>query len=495
MTASPRPYENAATVSCSGVGSRAELTTPMTIGRIRLLAELGAGGNATVYYGLAKGPGAVVREVAVKRMHAHLARDPKFVDLFLDEARLASFVRHANVLSAIDVVEADNELLIVMDYLPGESLSALLKSLAMREERAPLPVVAAIGVSLLQGLHAAHTATDEEDRALEVVHRDVSPQNVIVGADGVSRLIDFGVAKSIGQQHLTETGAIMGKLAYMAPEVVRGDRPSPQSDLFAAAIVLWELVSGRRLFVGDSDAELLLALLEAPISSPSTVRPEAPAPLDEVLLRGLERDPTARFPDAISMAKALEQAVAPASTMAVAEWLQSVAADSLELRRRRLAQARRGATPDDGQADNLQAEDTRAEDTRADDARAKDARAKDAQTERPNKDVVEPVDDKPRRPIVLLVVGTLLALGAIGLVWHRQNTTPPVQRATALPEVDDGPSATAEKRPPSPTTTSSSPPVPPSITASTKTAPSPARRPPPVARPKPLPQPGSNWKE
>src|SRR5258708_3447542 len=187
-------------------------------GRYAIYDEIASGGMATVHFGCSLGAGAFSRVVAVKRLHAHLARENEFVTMFMDEARVAARIRHPNVAPILDVVATDREIFLVMEYVHGESLSKLFG--AMRASRQPMPVAAAILVGLLGGLHAAHEATDERGMSLRIVHRDVSPQNLIIGADGVARIVDFGIAKAVGRLQHTQTGEIKGKFGYMAPEQV-----------------------------------------------------------------------------------------------------------------------------------------------------------------------------------------------------------------------------------------------------------------------------------
>src|SRR5262245_14091197 len=185
--------------------------------------RIGAGGMVTVHVGRLRGPMGFSRTVAIKRLHAQYALDPEFTEMLLDEGRMAAHINHPNVVSTVDVVVNDGELLLIMEYVHGESLSKLLRSVRHRNEHVPLSIAAAIAVGMLHGLHAAHEATDEDGKPLELVHRDVSPQNVLVGADGIVRVADFGVAKAAGRLHTTRDGVVRGKVPYMAPEQLRGN--------------------------------------------------------------------------------------------------------------------------------------------------------------------------------------------------------------------------------------------------------------------------------
>jgi eukaryotic-like serine/threonine-protein kinase len=298
---------------------------------------IGAGGMATVHLGRLLGPMGFSRAVAIKRLHQQYARDPEFTEMFLDEGRIASRIHHPNVVSTIDVVCMDGELLLVMEYVHGEALSKILKAATLRDQRLPMDVAAAIASGILHGLHAAHCATGEDGEPLDLVHRDVSPQNVIVGLDGVTRVMDFGVAKAAGQLHTTRDGQLKGKMAYMAPEQLRSGLSSPASDIWGASVVLWEMLSGDRLFSGGSDAEVFGRVLY------DTVRPvlrdgePIPKELDAVVARGLCRFPERRFETARDMALALEQAVTPATPSQVAAWVSSLELPALQEREDLLA--------------------------------------------------------------------------------------------------------------------------------------------------------------
>jgi eukaryotic-like serine/threonine-protein kinase len=305
---------------------------PKIVGRYALYEEIASGGMAAVHYGRMQGPQGFSRTVAIKRLHGHLAKDPEFAAMFLDEARLAARIRHPNVVQTLDVVTLDKELLVVMDYVQGESLGRLVRASKIAKQPIPLPIVSAILCGALYGLHAAHEATNEQGEPLRLVHRDVSPQNVLVGADGVARVLDFGVAKARGRQHTTRDGQLKGKIAYMAPEQVSSENVDRRTDVYAAGIVLWEALTLGRLFTGDNEAAVMAAALDKPVQPPSNFAPHVPAELDAICLRALERDPTRRFQDAHELANALEKCAPPATPMRVAEWVASLASDVLSKR-------------------------------------------------------------------------------------------------------------------------------------------------------------------
>ncbi len=318
------------------------------VGRYALYAEIASGGMATVHFGRLLGPVGFSRTVAIKRLHPQFAKDPEFVSMFLDEARLVARIRHPNVVPTLDVVATDGELFLVMDYVQGESLSKLVRGARQRGQRMPPRIVATIISGALHGLHAAHEARNERGEPLHIVHRDISPQNILVGTDGVARVLDFGVAKAAGRIQTTREGQLKGKLAYMAPEQLSGE-VSRKTDIYAAAVVLWEALTGRRLFKGENEAAVLGKVLHDTIDPPSrfTIDPATTLDaaqlhgleeLDRVTLRGLERDASKRFSTAREMAIAVENCVGLASPTEVGEWVERSAQEVLSRRAERVAE-------------------------------------------------------------------------------------------------------------------------------------------------------------
>jgi serine/threonine-protein kinase len=292
---------------------------------------------ATVHLGRLLGPIGFSRTVAIKRMLPQFVSDLAFVSMFVDEARLASRIRHPNVVPTLDVVAQKNELFLVLDYVHGETLSQLIKTVSTRGDRIPPSFAAAIVCGMLHGLHAAHNVKNERGKALGLVHRDVSPQNVLVGTDGVARLLDFGVAKAAGRVQVTNNGEVKGKLAYMAPEQVKGT-VTPQSDVYSAAAVLWEALTCQRLFHNVTWTNIAQVILHREVEAPSTVVPDLPRELDEIVLKGLEKDPRKRFASAREMALAIESCVKLAPTHEVGEWVEDTAHDMLSERAQKIAE-------------------------------------------------------------------------------------------------------------------------------------------------------------
>ena len=217
--------------------------------RYVLFREIAAGGMATVYLGRMAGPAGFSRVVAIKKMHELYAAEPELVSMFIDEAALAARIQHPNVAATLDVVAKQKEIFIVMDYVHGESLAALLRAARKKREPIPVGVASSILCGVLAGLHAAHSARSETGEPLHIVHRDVSPQNILVGPEGLSRVVDFGVAKAASRIEDAGNADGRGKLGYTAPERLA---PQPvcdaRSDIFSVAVIAWEMLAGRRLF-------------------------------------------------------------------------------------------------------------------------------------------------------------------------------------------------------------------------------------------------------
>jgi hypothetical protein len=294
--------------------------------------SIGSGGMATVHVGHLHAPLGFTRVVAIKRLHPALSHQPEFAAMLVDEARITARVRHLNVIPTLDVFLDNGECFLVMEYVEGESLAKLLRSASQAEAAVPLGVVSAVLCGVLHGLHAAHVAKSGGGEPLGIIHRDVSPQNIIVGTDGIARVFDFGVAKAMGRLQQTRAGEFKGKLPYLAPEQFGEGKLDRRVDVYAASVTLWEALTTRRLFDGGSEEEVFGKILQSRIPAPGELRPGLPAALDDVVLRGLSRSPSERFGSAAEMALALEQAVPPAPAREVAAWLQSLAGEELAKR-------------------------------------------------------------------------------------------------------------------------------------------------------------------
>ena len=324
-TASTRPSESARPAVRSVLSER-----------YAVLGELAAGGMGSVLYGRLRGPVGFARAVAIKRMHPHLACEPDFVSMFIDEARICARLSHVNIVPTLDVIEEPTELCLVMEYVHGASLDVLLDVSWQRGFQVPVRIAVALIVAMLHGLHAAHEARDDNGESLCVVHRDVSPHNALVGEDGVLRVLDFGIAKATGKLRTTPSGEVKGKLAYMAPEQFRGLPADRRVDVRGAAAVLWETLSGHPLYEGDDESAIVYRVLHDPLVPPSRARPRQDDPisaeLDAIVLRGLARNPDERFASAREMALALERAVQGASQFELSEWVRMLVGPQLDAR-------------------------------------------------------------------------------------------------------------------------------------------------------------------
>jgi eukaryotic-like serine/threonine-protein kinase len=307
------------------------------VGRYAMYREIASGGMASVHIGRLIGPVGFARTVAIKRLHPQFAKDPEFAAMFLDEARLVSRIRHPNVVQTLDVVSLEGELFLIMDFVHGESLARLSKAALAQGSKAPPTVAAAIMASVLYGLHAAHEARDSMGNSLGIVHRDVSPHNIIVGVDGVARVLDFGVAYAAGRVGSTRDGHIKGKIAYMSPEQLNGEIVDRRTDVYAASVVLWELFAGRRLFDADNQGQLLNRVLSGATEPPSTYCPQLSKGVEAVVMRGLSRDSKDRWPTAREMAVAIERSAGVATPSMVGAWVESAQGDRLAVRAAQLA--------------------------------------------------------------------------------------------------------------------------------------------------------------
>ncbi|HZF48978.1 MAG TPA: serine/threonine-protein kinase [Polyangiaceae bacterium] len=303
------------------------------LGNYVLLLELASGGMATVYIGRQAGAAGFERLVVIKRVHRHLVKMPEFHDMFLDEARVASIIRHPNVVSVDDVVEADDELFLVQPYVESVSLATLIEAARLSGEHIPPSIVVRIIADALAGLSAAHEAVDIRGDRLDVVHRDVSPHNILVGTDGRSRIIDFGIAKAAKRITTTTRDVMKGKLAYMSPEQARQQPLDARADLFALGAVLHEALVGEQLFKGEDQADVLLAVLIGEIAPPSTLVPDVLPELDEVVLKALAREPEDRYQTGGDFLEHLEGALPPAQGRDVAQLIERLCGRDLEIRR------------------------------------------------------------------------------------------------------------------------------------------------------------------
>lgn len=274
--------------------------------RYRISKCIARGGTGSVYAGVQRGAAGFERPVAIKRTHAHLLREPGMRQYILDEARNACAVRHPNVVSIDDVEEVDGELLLVMDFIDGGSLSQLVGTSSV-----PTGVALRILLEACAGLAAIHDAADPSGASLGLVHRDVSPQNLLVGTDGVTRVTDFGIAKRANDPKRTAKASRRGKLGYMAPEYIRTGTATQSVDIFAMGIVMWETLVGACLFRRQCAADTLTRTLEGAVPDVSSLVPEVPTAIGAVVARSLAKSPADRYASAHELHEALAAAAAP----------------------------------------------------------------------------------------------------------------------------------------------------------------------------------------
>jgi eukaryotic-like serine/threonine-protein kinase len=284
------------------------------LGRYELLMPIAAGGMAMVWAARLKGTRGFQKIVAVKTMLPKLSEDDQFEKMFLDEASLASKVRHPNAVEILDLGEQDGVLFLAMEWIDGVPLNQLMKT-AKHKGGVPTTVATRIVMQASAGLHAAHELTDGKGKLIGLVHRDISPQNILVTFDGVAKVVDFGVAKATALgDGATQAGQLKGKVSYMAPEQVRGESIDRRADVFAMGIVLYALTTGKHPFRKESEGATLFAITAAePVIPPRKFIPDYPQPLQDVLLKALEKDRDLRYASASELLKALDKALPPAS--------------------------------------------------------------------------------------------------------------------------------------------------------------------------------------
>jgi eukaryotic-like serine/threonine-protein kinase len=280
-------------------------TTTSRIGRYEIVGLLATGGMAEIFLGKLIGPSGFERPVVVKRVLPHLARVPSFVDMFVDEARIVAGIHHPNVVQVHELAHEDAELFLVMEYLEGESVGSLTRRLASRGETLDLALAAFLVAEACAGLHAAHELKDEEGYPRDLVHRDVSPQNVFVTYAGQCKVLDFGIAKAANRSTRTEAGQVKGKFAYMSPEQCMGKPLDRRSDVFALGVLLWELTTGRRLFKRASEMLTFKAICEQRTLRPSETMEGYPAELERVCMKALSRRREDRYQNALEMRREL----------------------------------------------------------------------------------------------------------------------------------------------------------------------------------------------
>jgi Protein kinase domain/PEGA domain len=324
---------------------------PPTIGRYEVIGPLASGGMAEIVLARMVGPNGFYRPFVVKRILPHLAQSEAFVSMFLDEARIVAGLHHPNVVTVQELGRHEGELFMVFEHLEGESVGGLARRLVLENEVLDPRLCAYIAAEACAGLHAAHELADADGVTLDIVHRDVSPQNVFLTYDGHVKVLDFGIATARGRLARTDAGAFKGKWAYMAPEQCRGESVDRRTDIFAIGAVLYELSTNRRLFFRNGELATLRAILDEPIVAPSRLTEGYPRALERICLRALSRDPNDRYATAAEMRADLLLAVqelgqgAPADPAAdLARRMRELYADRIEQKRDTMRMLRDGAS-------------------------------------------------------------------------------------------------------------------------------------------------------
>jgi serine/threonine protein kinase len=301
----------------------------LPFGRYRLIGQLGAGGMAVVYRAVVDGPRGFRRDVVIKRMLTEYAEDPQFINMMASEARLCALLRHPNIVQVSEFGEVEGEYYIAMELVDGSDLNGVMKRCRQAQRVPPVDAIAFIVSEVAGALGYAHTLCDETGQPLSIVHRDISPSNIMVTPAGIVKLLDFGIAKAATHLHAerTRTGTIKGKLSYMSPEQALGEPLDGRSDLFALGTVFYECLTSSRLFKGENDAETLTRICEQQIAPPSAYAPGIPADLDAVVLKMLARPRDERFQTGDEVVAALQPILARigSDARALARFLATVA--------------------------------------------------------------------------------------------------------------------------------------------------------------------------
>jgi serine/threonine-protein kinase len=292
-------------------------------GRYELLRKIATGGMGQVYLARQKGPVGFEKLMVVKRILPHLAEEDQFIEMFFDEARIAAHLNHPNIAQIFDLGDVDGTFYIAMEYVNGESLKQVMNRVRSIRSQIPLGLKVRIAADAAAGLHSAHQARNPAGKLLDFIHRDVSPQNILVGFNGFVKLIDFGVAKAATKVSNTVTGAIKGKYAYMSPEQARGGDLDHRSDIFGLGTILYEMLTEQRLFKRENENATLKAVISAKPAAPSTMGIAMPPAIDAICLKALEKKPDDRYQSAEDFQLALEEFIRAERLQATSTYLAS----------------------------------------------------------------------------------------------------------------------------------------------------------------------------
>ncbi len=271
----------------------------------RVTERLESGGMAEVFRGEAVSVAGFKKQVAIKRVLPHLASNEKFIRMFLDEARLSARLSHANIVQVFDIGRVENTYFIVMEFIDGVNLKHLIENIRHKKQPFPMALACHIAIKVCEGLQYAHNLHDSDGQHLHVVHRDISPPNVLISRQGEVKIVDFGLAKAAHSVEKTEPGVVKGKFSYLAPETAMGQEADPQADIFAVGIMLWEMLAGRKLFQGETDFQTVKLVQQAAIPSLRSLNPAVPQELEDLIGVALAKDKKARFADGAAFSEAL----------------------------------------------------------------------------------------------------------------------------------------------------------------------------------------------
>lgn len=296
--------------------------------RYQITERIDAGGMAEVFRGKISSLKGFEKEIAIKRILPSLTQDQRFVRMFLDEAKLSLFLNHANIVQVFDIGEADGTYFIVMEFVNGANLKGILNALAQNQRRLPIEQAVFIAIEICKGLDYAHERKGPEGQPLKIVHRDVSPPNVLVSRDGEVKLTDFGLAKAVIQLEHTDPGIVKGKFGYLSPEAAYGEPVDARTDIFAVGIVLWEMLAGRRLFLGETDLKTLEQVRQAHVPALAQYDVAAPPELERILHKTLNRDRDKRYHSARELSEELTRFLfsygKPATTFDLARMVKEI---------------------------------------------------------------------------------------------------------------------------------------------------------------------------
>lgn len=308
---------------------------PFKFGRYTIISKIAHGGMASLYLAKLEGAFGFEKFLAIKKIHPHLAEHEQFIRMFLDEAKIAALISHPNVVQIFELGEVDGDFFFAMEYLAGEPLVNIIKKLIELKLPPPYQLMSYIIARVAAGLHAAHELKDSEGKPIGVVHRDVSPQNIIVTYDGIVKVVDFGIAKARGRLGHTLTGELKGKLSYMSPEQIKGKDIDRRSDIFSLGIVLWEATTLKRLFKAESELITLEKITKGEIIDPKTIRPDYPEELRNIVLKALKLNPYERFQTAKEMEENLDQFIVnytttPPTSGTLSQFMHKLFADEIK---------------------------------------------------------------------------------------------------------------------------------------------------------------------